>query len=174
MFPSHDRGRQGNTSGGFGLVQWTPGSMIINHAKSKGKEPGDMNTQLDAIDGDIFKHWIPTSRYKMSYGEFKKSTLQPHQLANAFLLNFERPAAAESQLTYMESKSSDVVEQSVVLIGDSLLAGQNIKTNFPKGMLDAAVSRFMVHSNDPSGKGDGYAALERLKSNGNLKDANLS
>lgn len=79
---------------GFGLVQYTPASMILNHASSVGKNPGNMDFQLELIDSDYFGHWIPTANYDFSYSAYKSNSvnLSEEALADAFLKNFERPA----------------------------------------------------------------------------------
>lgn len=83
-----------DTSRGFGLVQYTPATMILEQATIQGKSPGDMDFQLDLIDTDAFGHWIPTDAYNFSYSEFKSNSvnLDEYELADAFLKNFERPA----------------------------------------------------------------------------------
>lgn len=81
-----------NMSRGFGLVQWTPASGIHNWANNLGLSPTAMDTQLKAIDEDALYGWIPTSNYNLTFSEFKKSTQSPEWLAQAYLLNFERPA----------------------------------------------------------------------------------
>lgn len=82
----------GNLSRGFGLVQWTPASGIHDWANNLGLSPTSMDTQLKAIDEDVLYGWIPTSNYNLTFSEFKKSTQSPEWLAQAYLLNFERPA----------------------------------------------------------------------------------
>ena len=82
----------GNLSRGFGLVQWTPASGIHNWANNLGLSPTSMDTQLKAIDEDVLYGWIPTANYNLTFSEFKKSTQSPEWLAQAYLLNFERPA----------------------------------------------------------------------------------
>ena len=83
-----------NTSRGFGLVQYTPASMILERASSVGKSAGNIDFQLELIDSDYFGHWIPTSNYDFSYSAFKSNSvnLSEVKLADAFLKNFERPA----------------------------------------------------------------------------------
>lgn len=81
-----------NTSRGFGMVQYTPGSMVLERASQLGVPPGDMDFQLTLLNTDYFRHWIATSGYNLNYSSFKKSTQSPEWLAQAFLKNFERPA----------------------------------------------------------------------------------
>lgn len=82
----------GNTSGGYGLVQWTPARNYLDWATLNGYDIEDGNAQLlwiDEVTGS-FGQWIPTQLYPMSFEEFKKSTQTPQYLASAFLKNFER------------------------------------------------------------------------------------
>src|SRR5699024_7779051 len=53
---------------------------------------GSIDTQLRAIDEDVLNGWIATSNYNITFSQFKKSTQTPEWLAQAYLLNFERPA----------------------------------------------------------------------------------
>jgi murein DD-endopeptidase MepM/ murein hydrolase activator NlpD len=84
----------GNMSMGFGLVQWTPASKYTNWADSNGYAWTDIDGQLTRFQYEINNNlqWISTSSYPISFGEFKVSTDTPENLAQAFLLNYERPA----------------------------------------------------------------------------------
>lgn len=83
----------GNMSGGFGLVQWTPATNIINWLTARGLPRTDGNGQclwLATESGN--GQWIPSGSYPLSWDEFKNSKQSPEYLARAFLYNFERPA----------------------------------------------------------------------------------
>lgn len=83
---------EGNMSGGFGLVQWTPATNFTNWADSKGYSWTDGFAQLKWIDEETisFGQWISTPEYAMTFNYFKKATETPEYLASAFLKNFER------------------------------------------------------------------------------------
>lgn len=83
---------QGNMSGGFGLVQWTPATNFTNWADSKGYGWTDGDAQLKWIDEETtsFGQWIPTDTYPQTFEEFKTSSLPCETLASMFLKNFER------------------------------------------------------------------------------------
>lgn len=83
---------EGNMSGGFGLVQWTPATNFTNWADGLGFSWSDGNAQLQWIDEQttLFGQWIKTDVYPLSFEEFKTSTETPQYLASAFLKNFER------------------------------------------------------------------------------------
>lgn len=84
---------EGNMSGGFGLVQWTPASKFTNWADSKGYPWGDIDGQISRILWEVANNeqWISTSSYPLSFKQFTTSNESPEYLAQAFLLNYERP-----------------------------------------------------------------------------------
>lgn len=85
--------KEGNMAGGFGLVQWTPASKLIDWANKLGYVYDRIETQLERIvfeiENDI--QWISTSKYPMTFKQFIKSTESPDYLADVFLTNYERP-----------------------------------------------------------------------------------
>lgn len=83
---------EGNMSGGFGLVQWTPATNFTSWAEEKGYSIDDGYAQLRWINEETtsFGQWISTSDYPMTFEEFKTSTASVGDLASAFLKNFER------------------------------------------------------------------------------------
>ena len=84
--------QEGNYSGGFGLVQWTPATNYTNWAGANGYGITDPNGQLTWIDSVTvsFGQWIATDAYPLSFDQFKVSGESPEYLASAFLKNFER------------------------------------------------------------------------------------
>lgn len=86
----------GNTSGGFGLVQWTPATKLINWASSRGMDYTDIAVQLQRIDYELENgiQYYPTSSYPETFQQFKVSTKEPYYLGMAFLANYERPAVS--------------------------------------------------------------------------------
>lgn len=83
---------EGNTAGGYGLVQWTPSTNYTSWANSKGYNIKDGNKQLQWIDEETVKEgqWIATNEYPLPFSDFKTSYAEPEYLASAFLKNFER------------------------------------------------------------------------------------
>lgn len=84
---------EGNTSGGIGLVQWTPATRHINWCNERGLDPTDMVSNLEHLiyevhDGDDY---YPTPTYRETFAEFMVSTKDPYYLGMAFLANYERP-----------------------------------------------------------------------------------
>lgn len=83
---------EGNTSVGYGLVQWTPASKLISYADSIGTSYSDIDTQLQRIiyEKDNGIQYYKTSAYPLTFTQFTKSTKSPEYLASAFLKNYER------------------------------------------------------------------------------------
>ena len=83
----------GNTSLGYGLVQWTPATKYIDWCNERGLEPSDMDSALARIEWELEngEQYYETDAYPLSFAEFKKSTEDAYYLAMAFLLNYERP-----------------------------------------------------------------------------------
>ena len=82
----------GNTSGGLGLVQWTPATNLINWCTQAGKDYLSIAAQCDRIIYELNNNlqWIPTTDYPLSFTDFTTSTDTPENLASAFCYNYER------------------------------------------------------------------------------------
>ncbi len=83
-----------NTSGGFGLVQWTPSTTLTNWANSLNLDPKSMYTQLRRIIYELENglQFYPSSYSSMTFKQFIASTDTPENLAYVWLNNYERPA----------------------------------------------------------------------------------
>lgn len=86
---------EGNTSGGYGLVQWTPATKLIEWAESQGKDYSKMQTQLERIEYELANglQYYPTDTYPETFAQFKTSRKSASYLGKAFLYNYERPAS---------------------------------------------------------------------------------
>ena len=84
----------GNTSLGYGLVQWTPSTKYTSWCSARGLEPSAMDSALARIEWELEngEQYYPTDAYPLSFAEFKVSTESASYLAQAFLRNYERPA----------------------------------------------------------------------------------
>lgn len=82
----------GNTSLGFGLVQWTPASKYINWCNERNLVPGEMDSNLKRIlwELDNGEQYIATDSYPETFKQFTQSTKSVTYLASAFLHNYER------------------------------------------------------------------------------------
>lgn len=83
---------EGNTSLGFGLVQWTPASNYISWCESKGLAYSEMDSNLKRILWELEngEQYYPTDSYPETFKEFTQSTKSVTYLASAFLHNYER------------------------------------------------------------------------------------
>ena len=81
----------GNTTGGYGLVQWTPATKYINWLLP-GSDASTMDNNISRILYELENNlqWISTELYPMSFKEFTTSTQRPEDLASVFLYNYER------------------------------------------------------------------------------------
>lgn len=83
----------GNTSGGYGLVQWTPATKYLSWCDSEGlSDASEMDNNLKRIIYELANNlqWIATSEYSLSFEEFSHSTESAEYLASAFLKCYER------------------------------------------------------------------------------------
>jgi hypothetical protein len=90
-----------NTSGGYGLVQWTPATKYISWAQSNNYTVADMDSQLLRILYEVSAgiQYYATSAYNLTFTQFTKSTESAYYLAGAFLHNYERPANSSQDQT---------------------------------------------------------------------------
>lgn len=98
----------GNTSGGYGLVQWTPATNYLNWVEAQGlSDPSTMDNNLARIMYEIEHNlqWISTDEYSLSFEEFTKSTESAEYLASAFLKCYER-AGVEVEETRRSNASN--------------------------------------------------------------------
>lgn len=84
-------------SRGYGLVQWTPWTKIIDWLTEKGYYPdvykfGQGECERIQWEMENNQQWIATATYPESFRDFSVSTKDPYTLAIEFLANYERPA----------------------------------------------------------------------------------
>lgn len=86
----------GNTSLGYGLVQWTPATKYINWCSG---DPSEMDNNLSRIIYELNNgiQWIATSEYNFSFKDFSKSNESAEYLASAFLKCYERAGVEVEQ-----------------------------------------------------------------------------
>lgn len=82
--------------GGYGLVQWTPKSKLVDWANANGLDYRTLETQCKRIQYEVENEiqWIPTSGWPFSFKEFTKKT-DIALCAWAFIKNYERPWNSE-------------------------------------------------------------------------------
>lgn len=88
---------EGNTALGYGLVQWTPATKYLDWCAENGLDDEDLLTALIRIEYELENRlqWIKTDAYPLNFADFKTSEEDISYLANAFLVNYERPADQE-------------------------------------------------------------------------------
>lgn len=88
---------------GFGLLQWTPGSILINWANSQGLDPNSLDTQISRIIYEMQNgiQWYPKGQYQLTFTGFSQNTNSPDWLASAFMYDYERPS--QSAIAQTES-----------------------------------------------------------------------
>lgn len=83
----------GNTSGGYGLVQWTPASKYLDWVSANNLgDASSMDNNIARIMYELKNNiqWIATSEYSITFEEFSTSTESAEYLASAFLKCYER------------------------------------------------------------------------------------
>ncbi|CRH18690.1 MAG: phage tail tip lysozyme [Carnobacterium sp.] len=80
--------------GGYGLVQWTPKSNLVNWANSNGLNYRTVETQCKRIQWELDNNqqFYSTSSYPLNFRQYTQSSQSPTYLAAAFISNYERPA----------------------------------------------------------------------------------
>lgn len=82
-----------STTNGYGLVQWTPNTKIIDWMNANGYAIDDITGQCLRIIYELINgvQYYPTPSYPLTFTEFSTSEQTPEYLAKAFLYNYERP-----------------------------------------------------------------------------------
>ncbi|MCL2559731.1 MAG: phage tail tip lysozyme [Turicibacter sp.] len=79
--------------GGYGIVQWTPKSKLVDWASARNLNHRELLVQCKRIIWEVENNYqfYATATYPMNFKEFTKSTKDPAHLAMVFLYNYERP-----------------------------------------------------------------------------------
>ena len=98
---------EGNTSLGYGLVQWTPATKLMTWCEANGYHFDDIDGQLERIiwEFENNEQYYATDKYDISPSDFINGN-NVEELAKAFLYNYERPAEPSST-------ENDRVEQAL-------------------------------------------------------------
>ena len=80
--------------GGYGLVQWTPKSKLVNWANARGLNQRTVETQCQRIQWELEngEQFYRTSAYPLTFRQYIASTSSASYLAQVFINNYERPA----------------------------------------------------------------------------------
>ncbi len=89
-----DKNQIGGGSG-YGLVQWTPKSKLVNWANEKGLNYKTVSTQCKRIKWELDNNeqYYKTKKYPLTFKQFSKSKKSAAYLAEVFVMNYERPAS---------------------------------------------------------------------------------
>lgn len=104
---------EGNTSLGFGLVQWTPSTKYFNWCDERNLPYDEMDSNLARIEWELENNvqYISTDAYPESFEEFTQSEESPEYLASVFLHNYERAGvSAEEERRTNARKWFDTLE----------------------------------------------------------------
>ena len=82
-----------NGDGGYGLLQWTPGSKLKKWAESNGLNFRTINTQCRRVqyEYDNGLQFYSSSYCSLTFKQYIKSYNSPDSLAECFMHNYERP-----------------------------------------------------------------------------------
>lgn len=89
---------EGDTNGGYGFFQWTPGSKYIDWCTENGYNREYMTPVITRINWEIANNeqYYPTANYNLTFNEFLhytgESEADIRYLARAWTYNYERPA----------------------------------------------------------------------------------
>ena len=87
--------------GGYGLVQWTPGTKLKSWAEQRGLNYRTVNTQCQRIQYEL-DNGIQYYKNKCSYKNFKafsQSNDSPETLTRCFMTDYERPYEPTAHLS---------------------------------------------------------------------------
>jgi hypothetical protein len=118
-----------NTSGGFGLVQWTPSTKYTDWCTSQGLVYTEMDSNLKRILYEVDNNiqWINSN---MTFTEFTQSTDTPYNLAMNFLSSYERPANPDQP-----NRGTQAENWFNTLTGGGTITPSNDKTKLIKLLL---------------------------------------
>jgi hypothetical protein len=92
---------EGNMSGGFGLVQWTPATKFTDWADQNNYTWSDIDGQLTRILYEVANN-LQWQVYTITFAEFTTSTDTPENLASVFIHSYERPLNYDTEQTRRE------------------------------------------------------------------------
>ena len=94
---------------GYGFTQFTPGGKYINDTNAKsmqGYGPNFSDKAGKASDGeaqiyflDAYADYLPTSKFPLSYGEYKVSNQPVATMVEIWMRNYERPGSYDTLTT---------------------------------------------------------------------------
>lgn len=92
----YEQGYNHSLSRGYGLVQWTPATKLMDWCNGQGLDWSNGDSQLSRIDYEQQNgiQWISKSAYNyMTFNQFTQSTLDVDYLTEVFIWSYERPSS---------------------------------------------------------------------------------
>lgn len=80
-------------TGGYGLVQWTPYTKYANWAGNQWENNGTLECQRIEYEINLTgeeAQWIQTAAYPFSMADYTQMTMDPADMASAWMKNYER------------------------------------------------------------------------------------
>jgi hypothetical protein len=98
-----------NGDGGYGLLQWTPGSKLRDWANSKGLNFKTINTQCQRLQYEYENgiQYYASNNCGLTFGQYIKSNNSPDYLAECFMHNYERPNLYYANIPTRRQKAID-------------------------------------------------------------------
>jgi lysophospholipase L1-like esterase len=126
--------------GGWGLVQWTPGSKMVDPTKAAGQDPNDLNVQLEFLWGQLNNEWpagwggsAPSSGFnEKRAGDHLKATTDVASATISFETRYERHAGPPqpdriAKAEEILSGAGELGVNDVYILGDSITHGAAAK-----------------------------------------------
>jgi murein DD-endopeptidase MepM/ murein hydrolase activator NlpD len=104
----YEQGYNHSLTRGYGLVQWTPATKLMNWCSANSLDWFDGDAQLTRIDYEQENkiQWISKSSYNyMSFNQFTTSTQSVEYLTEVFIWSYERPSSYYGNLSLPNRKS---------------------------------------------------------------------
>jgi murein DD-endopeptidase MepM/ murein hydrolase activator NlpD len=103
----YEQGYNHSLSRGYGLVQWTPATKLMDWCNANGLTWSDGDAQLSRIDYEQLNkiQWISKSSYNyMTFNQFTQSTQSVDYLTEVFIWSYERPSSYYGNLSLPKRK----------------------------------------------------------------------
>jgi hypothetical protein len=103
----YEQGYNHSLSRGYGLVQWTPATKLMDWCNANSLVWSDGDAQLSRIDYEQLNkiQWISKSSYNyMTFNQFTQSTLDVNYLTEVFIWSYERPSSYYGNLSLPKRK----------------------------------------------------------------------
>jgi murein DD-endopeptidase MepM/ murein hydrolase activator NlpD len=103
----YEQGYNHSLTRGYGLVQWTPATKLMNWCSANSLDWSDGDAQLSRIDYEQLNkiQWISKSSYNyMSFNQFTQSTQSVDYLTEVFIWSYERPSSYYGNLSLPKRK----------------------------------------------------------------------